>query len=138
MYDGPRTVSKMRHLLIVPLSILFSLSLETGRAEAKFFSRLSFSLLEGYSENVRFSEDAEADFVSRVVPSLIVMYKPSWQATPNFIAHLSVAGEYFARRTELNNFGDHVAFSSTYAYPYSQRLNFFSHASLISLVTFEN
>ena len=93
-------------------------------AEANWLGRVSLTTMEGYANNILFSDKNEKDFVSSFIPTMTLIHESPWQTVPDFTAHLSVAGEYFAQHPALNNFGDEIRLDTAYLYPYSPRLNF--------------
>ena len=100
------------------------LGFSARNGEANWLGRVSLTTMEGYADNIFFSDKNEKDFVSSFIPTMTLVHESLWQTTPDFVARLSVAGEYFAQHPALNNFGDNIRLNSAYLYPYSPRLKF--------------
>jgi len=96
----------------------------SGRALAGIAAGLSFSVGEEYNDNIFFAEKKQRDFVTLFAPTLTFLYVPPSETVPTLVAGLSVAGQVFARHSELNNFGDNVSFNVGYTHRYSPRLTF--------------
>ncbi len=115
----PKVFPSISSLCVIIVSLF-----HVQNGEASWLGRLSLTTMEGYTDNLQFSEKNEKDFVSRFIPTMTFIHKSPWQDYPDFAARLSVAGEYFAQHPALNNFGDNLEFNAAYVYPYSSRLNF--------------
>jgi hypothetical protein len=94
-------------------------------AWAAFASQFSLSLGEAYSDNIFFSKDKEHDFVSILTPTLSLLYAPPGQVAPTANLNISSSAEFYARHSDLNNFGDNININGNYTYQYSPRLNFY-------------
>lgn len=92
--------------------------------DAGFLGHLSLGAVEEYTDNLRFSQSPEQEYISRLISRLTVVHKSSWLPEPDFAARLNIAGAYFARRPGLSNFGDDLGLRAAYVYPYSPRLSF--------------
>ncbi len=111
-------------------SALFILFLSAQYGMAGFLGRVSLSVGEEYNDNVLFSQTKEHDFVTSLTPTLSLLYAPTSQTVPTLTARLSIPGEIFASHSELNNFGDNIAFNAGYTHYYSPTLTFHLSDSL--------
>src|SRR4030095_1501950 len=89
-------------LLVSGVVCLFSVS----RAEARFAIKFSPTLGELYTDNIFYTRDKEADFVTTITPTLSILYAPEGQIVPILNLNIWSSGVVFARHSELNNFGD--------------------------------
>jgi len=112
-----------RTRLLLAVSFLAIVVAEPS-AQANWTSRFSLATGELFSDNIFFSQDKEYDFVSMVIPSLSLAYKPSGYPEPTLTASLSSPVEIFARNSDLNNIGDNIWLQANYIYRYSPRLDF--------------
>ena len=92
-------------LLVSGVVYLFSANL----AEARFAIGLAPTLGELYTDNIFYTKNKEADFVTTITPTLSILYAPEGQTVPIFNLSISPSGLIFARHSELNNFGDNWA-----------------------------
>ena len=99
--------------------------LSVYRAEARFAIRFSPTLGELYTDNIFYTRDKEADFVTTITPTLSILYAPEGQTLPVLNLNISPSAVIFGRHGELNNFGDNIALSGGYTYQYSPQLNFY-------------
>ena len=110
-------------LLVVGIVYLIS----ANRAEARFAISFSPTLGELYTDNIFYTKDKEADFVTTITPTLSILYAPEGQTAPILNFNIWSSGLIFARHSELNNFGDNWGLNGGYTYQYSPQLTF--HAS---------
>jgi hypothetical protein len=99
-------------------------SFSATHAEAAFAIKLSPSLGELYTDNLFYTKDKEADFVTTITPTLSISYAPEGQTVSILGFNIWSSGLIFARHSELNNFGDNWGLSGGYTYQYSPQLNF--------------
>src|SRR4029077_6414607 len=95
-----------------------------NHAEAAFAIKLSPTLGELYTDNIFYTKNKEADFVTTITPTLSILYAPEGQTAPILNLNISPGGTIFARHSELNNFGDNWGLNGGYTYQYSPQLNF--------------
>ena len=95
-----------------------------NRAEARFAINFSPTLGELYTDNIFYTKNKEADFVTTITPTLSILYAPEGQTVPILNLNISPSGLIFARHSELNNFGDNWGLNGAYTYQYSPQLNF--------------
>ena len=95
-----------------------------GKAEARFASRFSLAVGEEYSDNIFFSENKTHDFITVLNPTLSFIFQPPFRPNSQLTVDLSAPAEFFARHSDLSNFGDRLSLKANYSYPYSSRLNF--------------
>jgi hypothetical protein len=107
-------------LLVGGVVYLFSANL----AEARFAISLAPTLGELYTDNIFYTRNKEADFVTTITPTLSILYAPEGQTVPILNLSISPSGLIFARHSELTNFGDNWAANGAYTYQYSPLLNF--------------
>jgi hypothetical protein len=107
-------------LLVVGIVYLIS----ANRAEARFAIKFSPTLGELYTDNIFYTRDKEADFVTTITPTLSILYAPEGETAPNLNLDIWSSGLIFARHSELNNFGDNWGLNGGYTYQYSPQLNF--------------
>src|SRR6266576_1922410 len=91
---------------------------------AAFASQFSLTSGEEYCDNIFFSKNKEHDFVTFFTPTLTLLHAPEGQVAPTLTVNISPTGQIYARRSDLNNFGDNVSANGGYTYQYSPRLNF--------------
>ena len=96
-----------------------------NHAEAAFAIKLSPTLGELYTDNIFYTKNKEADFVTTITPTLSILYAPEGQTAPILNLNISPGGTIFARHSELNNFGDNWGLNGGYTYQYSPLLNFY-------------
>jgi hypothetical protein len=99
--------------------------LSAGLAEARFAIKFSSTLGELYTDNIFYTTDKEADFVTTITPTLSILYAPEGQTVPILNLDIWSSGLIFARHSELNNFGDNWGLNGGYTYQYSPQLTFF-------------
>jgi hypothetical protein len=99
--------------------------LSTSHAEARFAIKLSSTLGELYTDNIFYTTDKEADFVTTITPALSILYAPEGQTVSTLNFDIWSSGVIFARHSELNNFGDNWGLNGGYTYQYSPQLAFF-------------
>jgi hypothetical protein len=99
--------------------------LSTSHAEARFAIKFSSTLGELYTDNIFYTRDKEADFVTTITPTLSILYAPEGQLVPTLNLDIWSSGLIFARHSELNNFGDNWGLNGGYTYQYSPQLAFF-------------
>ena len=92
--------------------------------QGQVVSRFSIAAGELYNDNIFFEQNKQSDFVTLLIPTLSLVYKPSGYPEPTFNLSLSAPAEIFARHTELDNIGDNMGLNANYLYRYSPRLNF--------------
>jgi hypothetical protein len=95
-----------------------------NHAEAAFAIKLSPTLGELYTDNIFYTKDKEADFVTSLTPTLSILYAPEGQTAPTLNLNIYSSGLIFARHSELNNFGNNWGLNGGYTYQYSPQLNF--------------
>jgi hypothetical protein len=95
-------------------------------AEAGFAVKFSPTVGELYTDNIFYTKDKEADFVTTITPTLSILYAPEGQTSPNLNFDIWSSGLIFARHSELNNFGDNWGLNGGYTYQYSPQLTFFA------------
>jgi hypothetical protein len=108
-------------LLVSGVAYVFSANL----AEARFAIKFSPTLGELYTDNIFYTRDKEADFVTTITPTLSILYAPEGQTAPNLDFDIWSSGLIFVRHSELNNFGDNWGLNGGYTYQYSPQLTFF-------------
>jgi hypothetical protein len=108
-------------LLLVGVVYLIS----ANRAEARFAISFSPTLGELYTDNIFYTKNKEADFVTTITPTLSILYAPEGQTAPTLNLNIWSSGLIFARHSELNNFGDNWGLNGGYTYQYSPQLNFY-------------
>src|SRR6188474_1511822 len=86
------------------LVILISLVLPTS-SWAAFASQFSLGVGEEYNDNIFFSKKKDHDFISTLSPTLSFFYAPAGQIEPTATLSIGSLGEFYARHSELNNFG---------------------------------
>jgi len=91
---------------------------------AGFASRFSLSLKEEYNDNIFFEEKKIHDFLTTISPALNFLYAPPGQKAFPITARISTSGQFFARNSDRNNFGETVSLDVDYTYRYSPRLSF--------------
>jgi hypothetical protein len=99
--------------------------LSTNHAEARFAIKFSSTLGELYTDNIFYTIDKEADFVTTITPALSILYAPEGQTVSTLNFDIWSSGVIFARHSELNNFGDNWGLNGGYTYQYSPQLAFF-------------
>src|SRR5215475_12508565 len=99
--------------------------LSTSHAEARFAIKFSSTLGELYTDNIFYTRDKEADFVTTITPTLSILYAPEGQTDSILNFNIWSSGVIFARHSELNNFGDNWGLNGGYTYQYSPQLNFY-------------
>ena len=104
--------------------MVFVCLLSANRAEARFAIKLSPTLGELYTDNIFYTKNKEADFVTTITPTLSILYAPEGQTVPILNLNISPSGVIFARHSELNNFGDNWGLNGGYTYQYSPDLSF--------------
>jgi hypothetical protein len=97
-----------------------------NHAEAAFAIKLSPTLGELYTDNLFYTKDKEADFVTSLTPTLSILYAPEGQTAPTLNLNIWSSGLIFARHSELNNFGDNWGLNGGYTYQYSPQLSFYA------------
>jgi len=97
----------------------------TNHAEAAFAIKLSPTLGELYTDNIFYTKNKEADFVTTITPTMSILYAPEGQTAPILDVNIWSSGLIFARHSELNNFGDNWGLNGGYTYQYSPLLNFY-------------
>src|SRR5258706_4963031 len=97
--------------LLITLSVLLTELVVATETEAGVLGQLSLAGVEEYNDNVTFSDKSKGDFVTTVVPTLRLIYKPFGSTDPNLTANLSVPIEIFARNSQLNNIGKNILFN---------------------------
>jgi hypothetical protein len=107
-------------LLIVGFVYLVS----ADPSEAAFAIKFSPTLGELYTDNIFYTKDKEADFVTTLTPTLSILYASEGQTAPSLNFNIWSTGVVFARHSELNNFGDNWGLDGGYTYQYSPQLNF--------------
>ena len=90
-------------------------------------SKFSVSVGEIYTDNVFFSKDKEHDFITVITPKLSIFYAPQGEPIPTLNFNISPSGQFFARHSELNNFGDNISMDGGFTKQFSPR--FTLHAS---------
>ncbi len=115
--------------LLITLSVLLIELFVAIETEAGVLGQLSLAGVEEYNDNVTFSDKSKGDFVTTVVPTLRLIYKPFGYTDSNLTANLSVPIEIFARNSQLNNIGNNILLNTEYLYPYSPRLDLSFHES---------
>jgi hypothetical protein len=108
-------------LLVSGVAYVFSANL----AEARFAIKFSPTLGELYTDNIFYTRDKEADFVTTITPTLSILYASEGQTAPNLDFDIWSSGLIFVRHSELNNFGDNWGLNGGYTYQYSPQLTFF-------------
>ena len=108
--------------LLLLVGIIYLVS--ANRAEARFAINFSPTLGELYTDNIFYTKNKEADFVTTITPTLSILYAPEGQTVPILNLNISPSGLIFARHSELNNFGDNWGLNGAYTYQYSPLLNF--------------
>jgi hypothetical protein len=108
-------------LLVVGIVYLIS----ANRAEARFAISFSPTLGELYTDNIFYTKNKEADFVTTITPTLSILYATEGQTAPSLNLNIWSSGLIFARHSELNNFGDNWGLNGGYTYQYSPQLTFF-------------
>src|SRR6266850_2476011 len=108
-------------LLVVGIVYLIS----ANRAEARFAISFSPTLGELYTDNIFYTKNKEADFVTTITPTLSILYASEGQTAPSLNLNIWSSGVIFARHSELNNFGDNWGLDGGYTYRYSPQLNFY-------------
>lgn len=108
--------------LLLLVGIIYLVS--ANRAEARFAINFSPTLGELYTDNIFYTKNKEADFVTTITPTLSILYAPEGQTVPILNLNISPSGLIFARHSELNNFGDSWGLNGAYTYQYSPLLNF--------------
>jgi hypothetical protein len=93
-------------------------------AEARFAIKFSPTLGELYTDNIFYTRDKESDFVTTITPTLSILYAPEGQTVPILNLNISPSAVFFARHSELNNFGDNWGLNGGYTYQYSPQLIF--------------
>jgi hypothetical protein len=96
-----------------------------SHAEAAFAIKLSPTLGELYTDNIFYTRNKEADFVTTITPTLSILYASEGQTEPTLNFNIWSSGLIFARHSELNNFGDNWGLNGGYTYQYSPQLNFY-------------
>jgi hypothetical protein len=117
-----RNRSKILDNLLLLIGVLYVLS--ASDAEARFAIKVSPTLGELYTDNIFYTRDKEADFVTTITPTLSILYAPEGQTAPILNLDISPSALFFARHSELNNFGDNVSVNGGYTYQYSPQLSF--------------
>jgi hypothetical protein len=97
----------------------------SNHAEAAFAIKLSPTFGELYTDNIFFTKNKEADFVTTLTPTLSILYASEGQTTPTLNFNIWSSGLIFARHSELTNFGDNSGLNGGYTYRYSPQLTFF-------------
>jgi hypothetical protein len=92
-------------------------------AQAGFASRFSLAAGEEFNDNIFFSENKQSDLVTRIIPTVSLIYQYSRNA-PALTVNLCPVAEIYARHSELNSFGKDLGGDVGYVYPYSPRLQF--------------
>jgi hypothetical protein len=118
-----RSRSKIWVEWVFAIAIAFYVVLPSD-AWAIFASQFSLSAGEEYNDNIFFSKSKEHDFVTSLTPVLTLLYAPPGQVLPTLNLNVGASGQIYARRSDLNNFGDNVFVNGGYSYQYSPRLNF--------------
>ena len=108
-------------LLVSGVSYLAS----ANHAEAGWAIQLSPTLGELYTDNIFYTNNKEADFVTTITPTVSILYAPEGQTAPLLNLNISPSAVIFARHSELNNFGDNWGLNGGYTYQYSPQLNFY-------------
>ena len=108
----------------IAIGAVFVVVMSPVETWAAFASQFSLGIGEQYSDNIFFSKSKEHDFITTLNPTLSFFYAPPGQTEQ--VGHLSVtpSGQFFARHSELNNFGKNVAVNGSYVYRYSPKLTF--------------
>jgi len=96
-----------------------------NHAEAGFAIKFSPALGELYTDNIFYTKNKEADFVTTITPTLSILYASEGQTAPSLNLNIWSSGVIFARHSELNNFGDNWGLDGGYTYRYSPQLNFY-------------
>ena len=96
-----------------------------NHAEAAFAIKLSPTLGELYTDNIFYTKNKEADFVTTITPTLSILYASEGQTEPTLNFNIWSSGLIFARHSDLNNFGDNWGLNGGYSYQYSPLLNFY-------------
>jgi hypothetical protein len=94
-------------------------------AEGAFAIKSSPTVGELYTDNLFYTKNKEADFVTILTPTLSLLYAPEGQTAPVANFDIWSSGLIFARHGELNNFGNNWGLNGNYNYEYSPRLNFY-------------
>jgi hypothetical protein len=115
--------SKIWGEIVGGLVILISLVLPTS-SWAAFASQFSLGVGEEYNDNIFFSKQKDHDFISTLLPTLSFFYAPAGQIEPTATLSIGSTGEFYARHSELNNFGKNFVVQGAYAYRYSPQLSF--------------
>ena len=111
------------HLIRVALwSICFTFLL-SNHCTAAVASKFSLSVGELYTDNVFFSKDKEHDFVTVITPKLSILYAPQGEPIPTLNFNISPSGQFFARHSELNNFGDNISLDGGFTHRFSPRFS---------------
>jgi hypothetical protein len=97
---------------------------------AGFAGRFSLSLGEGFSDNIFFERNKEADFATVIRPTFSILYAPPGQTIPIFRADLSPEGQIFARNPQESNFGKNTTFNTEYTHYYSPLLTIYVRDTL--------
>jgi hypothetical protein len=95
-----------------------------NRVQAAFTVKLSPTLGELYTDNIFYTKNKEADFVTTITPTVSILYAPEGQNVPILNLNISPSALIFARHSDLNNFGDNWALDGGYTYQYSPYLSF--------------
>ena len=104
--------------------VLFGFFLTPSAVLAAVASQFSLSVGEQYNDNIFFQKNKEHDFVTVITPTLHFFYAPTGQAAPTLNLDISPSAQFYARHSELNNFGDELSSGGSYTYHYSPRLTF--------------
>ena len=84
-------------------------------------SKFTLSVGEIYTDNVFFSKDKEHDFVTVIGPKLSILYAPQGEPIPTLNFNITPIGQFFARHSELNNFGDNISLDGGFTQRFSPR-----------------
>ena len=118
-----RNRSKIWSSWLFPISSIVYLFF-ANLAEARFAIKFSPTLGELYTDNIFYTKNKEADFVTTITPTVSILYAPEGQTEPLLNLNISPSALIFARHSELNNFGDNWGLNGGYTYQYSPQLNF--------------
>jgi len=103
MAGWPVVFVRTERFLACVLLCVVVLSLGLGnRADAGFVSQFSLSASEEYNDNILFTDQTEADWITGIKPAVGVFYKPSQEKAPTFTAVVETVGQIFARNSQLN------------------------------------
>ena len=107
-----------------PVFVLILVVFLCDNAQAQFTSQFSLSLAEEYNDNIFFTKQREHDFITQIIPTFSLQFRPATAPAHVINFDFSPSGELYARNSDLNNFGDNLVFNGGYSYDYSPRLSF--------------